>query len=75
MRVIARMPDEKVCVNSDSQRLLCTWDQRYDVLEHVPDESDDMEPCEGFGISLIVFDEAPAACGPGEGSFHDPASW
>ena len=50
-------------------------DHRRDVLEHVSDEGDDVEACEGFCISLVVFDEAPAARGPGEGSFDDPASW
>jgi hypothetical protein len=52
--------------------VLCTLDYRRDVLEHVSDEGDDVEPCEGFGISLVVFDEAPAARSPGEGPFDDP---
>ena len=34
-----------------------------DVLEHVSDECNDMEACEGFRVSLVVSDEAPAACG------------
>ena len=50
-------------------------DHRRDVLEHVSDEGDDVEACEGFGISLVFLDEAPAARRPGEGSLDEPASW
>ena len=34
-----------------------------------------MKSCECFGISLIVFDEAPEAGRRCECSFDDPASW
>src|SRR5271154_1010627 len=49
-------------------------DQHCGLLEHVADESDDMEAGECFGISLIVSDKAAAACRPGKGSFDNPTS-
>ena len=55
--------------------MLCTLEQGRDLLEHITDENDDTESCEGFSISLVASDEAPAPRVPGKGSFHDPASW
>ncbi len=44
------------------------------VLEHVFDECDKVEARECFGVTLVVFDQSPASCCPGEGSLHHPAS-
>ncbi len=44
------------------------------MFEHVSDEGDDMQTGKCFGISLIIFDEPSATCGPGEGSFDDPTA-
>ena len=44
------------------------------MLKHVSDEGDDMQAGKGLGVSLVISDKTPAMCGPGEGSFPDPAS-
>jgi hypothetical protein len=33
-----------------------------------------MEPGKGGRVSLVVFDQAAATCGPGKGSFDNPPS-
>ena len=43
------------------------------VLEHITDEGDHVEAGESLGVSLVVLDQPPATCGPGEGSVHRPA--
>src|SRR5262249_20225587 len=46
------------------------YDQRCNGLEHLSGESDDKETSENFSISLVTFDNVPAACGAGKVSLH-----
>ena len=54
--------------------MLCTFHQVYGALEHVSDEGDDVEARECCCVALVILDQPATACGPGEGSFDDPAS-
>ena len=41
------------------------------VLEHVSDESDDVETGKSGRVALIILDEPAAARGPGKGPLHE----
>jgi hypothetical protein len=44
------------------------------LLEHVSDEGDDMDPGKCGRVSLVIFDQTAATCGPGKGAFDNPPS-
>jgi hypothetical protein len=41
----------------------------------VSDEGDDVKSCQGFSISLVIFDEPPTSCGPRERQFPRAVGW
>jgi hypothetical protein len=53
----------------------CTSHQFCGLFEHVSYESDYVEASECCSVALVILDQPAAARRPGEGSFHDPASW
>lgn len=54
--------------------MLCTLHKDHGLLEHVFDESDDVETGESGGVAFVILDEPAASRGPYKGPFHNPPS-
>lgn len=52
--------------------MLCFLNHRSGQYDHIVDERDDVKFCEGFRVSLIVFDKAITPCCLRKEPSHDP---